>query len=225
MSVASHAATVRKARAHLRSVDPVMARVMAAVGPYRPGDRTAGSHFSALIRAIVFQQLSGKAATTIHNRFLDLYPDRNPTARDITATPDDRLRAAGLSRQKIGYLRDLAARVDRGELPLEHVDTLADADLIAHLVQVKGIGKWTAQMFLMFKLGRMDVLPDLDLGIQNAIKRAYGKRKCAPKDVLRIGAKWTPYSSIACWYLWRSLDNGVGQLGVATTSKLRGRKG
>jgi DNA-3-methyladenine glycosylase II len=97
-------------------------------------------------------------------------------------------------------------------LPLDHVETLADADLITHLVQVKGIGKWTAQMFLMFKLGRTDVLPDLDLGIQNAIKRAYRKRKVGPKDVLKIGAKWSPYSSVACWYLWRSLDNGGGQL-------------
>lgn len=200
-----------------------MARLMDAVGPYRPGDRTGGSHFGALIRSIVFQQLSGKAATTIHNRFLDLYPDRAPTARDIIETPDDKLRGAGLSRQKIGYLRDLAARVDRGELPLEHVDALTDEDLIAHLVQVKGIGKWTAQMFLMFKLGRVNVLPDLDLGIQNAIKRAYGKRKCAPKDVLRIGAKWSPYSSIACWYLWRSLDNGVGQLGAQKQGKRRSK--
>jgi DNA-3-methyladenine glycosylase II len=215
VSLAPDRATVaRRARAHLRKVDPVLARIMESVGPYRPADRTAGSHFGALIRAIVFQQLSGKAATTIHNRFLDLYPDRSPTPRDIITTSDERLRAAGLSRQKIGYLRDLAAKVDGGALPLDHVDTLADAELIAHLVQVKGIGKWAAQMFLMFKLGRADVLPDLDLGIQNAIKRAYRKKKCAPKDVLRIGAKWSPYSSIACWYLWRSLDNGEGQLGA-----------
>lgn len=187
---------------------------MEAVGPYRPGDRTGGSHFEALIRAIVFQQLSGKAATTIHNRVLALFPDQTPTAERVLGASDDQLRAAGLSRQKIGYLRDLAARVQSGELPLDHVDTLSDADLIAHLVQVKGIGRWTAQMFLMFKLGRADVLPDLDLGIQNAIKRAYRKRKVVPKDVLRIGANWTPYSSVACWYLWRSLDNGGGQLGA-----------
>ena len=206
------AVIARRARAHLRRVDPVIARVMETVGPYRPGDRTGGTHFHALMRAIVFQQLSGKAATTIHNRFLDLYPDRNPKASDILDTPDEKLRAAGLSRQKIGYLRDLSSRVRKEELPLDHVDTLPDAELIAHLVQVKGIGRWTAQMFLMFKLGRIDVLPELDLGIQNAIRRAYGKRKVLPKDVLRIGAKWSPYSSIACWYLWRSLDNGDGQL-------------
>ena len=183
---------------------------MESVGPYRPGDRTGGSHFHALIRSIVFQQLSGKAANTIHSRFLDLYPDRNPTAAAILDTSDEKLRGAGLSRQKIGYLRDLSTRVLRAELPLDHVDTLPDAELIAHLVQVKGIGRWTAQMFLMFKLGRIDVLPELDLGIQNAIRRAYRKKKVLPKDVLRIGAKWSPYSSIACWYLWRSLDNGDG---------------
>ncbi|HMC55518.1 MAG TPA: DNA-3-methyladenine glycosylase [Gemmatimonadaceae bacterium] len=205
----------KKARAHLRRVDPVIARVMESVGPYRPADRASGSHFHALIRSIVFQQLSGKAASTIHGRFLDLYPGGSPTPEQVLATPDEQLRAAGLSRQKIGYLRDLAQRVHTGELPLDHVHTLADAELIAHLVQVRGIGRWTAQMFLMFKLGRMDVLPELDLGIQNAIKRAYRKRKVSPKDVLRIGAKWSPFASIACWYLWRSLDNGGGQLGDA----------
>lgn len=204
----------RKARAHLKRVDPVMARVMESVGPYRPGDRAGGTHFNALIRAIVFQQLSGKAATTILNRFLALFPGGEPTADGILALSDEQMRAVGLSRQKSAYLRDLASKVGTGALPLDHVETLSDGALIAHLVQVKGIGKWTAQMFLMFKLGRIDVLPDLDLGIQNAIKRAYRKRRVLPRDVLRIGARWSPYSSIACWYLWRSLDNGDGQLGA-----------
>lgn len=210
----TQAALARRARAHLRRVDPMIAKVMESVGSYRPGDRTGGSHFGALIRAMVFQQLSGKAATTIHNRFLALYPDQTPTPEGVLAMSDEQLRSVGLSRQKIGYVRDLASRVHTGQLPLDHVNTLSDTDLIAHLIQVKGIGRWTAQMFLMFKLGRPDVLPDLDLGIQNAIKRAYGKRKVSPKDVQRIGAKWTPYSSFACWYLWRSLDNGGGQSGV-----------
>jgi DNA-3-methyladenine glycosylase II len=209
----------RRARAHFRRVDPTIAKVMQAVGPFRPTNRTGGSHMHALIRAIVFQQLSGKAATTIHNRFLALYPDREPSPADILATSDAQLRSVGLSRQKISYLRDLAMKVQTNALPLDHVETLGDAELIAHLIQVKGIGKWTAQMFLMFKLGRPDVLPDLDLGIQNAIKRAYRKRKVTPKDVLRIGAKWTPYCSIACWYLWRSLDNGGGQLGSERKKK------
>lgn len=214
-------ASLRKARAHLRRVDPILARVIDTVGPYRPGDRSGGTHFEALIRAIVFQQLSGKAAATIHGRFLALFPDQRATAALLLDMPDETLRGVGLSRQKIGYLRDLAARVHTGGLPLDHVDSLADEELIAHLVQVKGIGKWTAQMFLMFRLGRPNVLPDLDLGIQNAIKRAYRKRKCSPKDVLRIGSKWSPYSSIACWYLWRSLDNGGGQLGSEKAKRRR----
>jgi DNA-3-methyladenine glycosylase II len=213
------ASLARRARTHLRRVDPVIAKVIEQVGPFRPADRTGGSHFGALIRAIVYQQLSGKAASTIHGRFLALYPNGEPTAADIIATSDEQLRSVGLSRQKIGYLRDLAARVHGNQLPLDHVESLDDARLIEHLVQVKGIGRWTAQMFLMFKLGRPDVLPDLDLGIQNAIKRAYRKRKVLPKDVLRIGAKWTPYSSVACWYLWRSLDNGGGQLGSEKRKK------
>jgi DNA-3-methyladenine glycosylase II len=203
-----------KARAHFRRVDPVLARVVKEVGPYQPGNRTGGTHLNALVRAIVFQQLSGKAATTILNRFLALFPDNEPTAELILRKTDAEMRAVGLSRQKLSYMRDLATKVHEGKLPLDHVNTLPDAELIAHLIQVKGIGKWTAQMFLMFKLGRPDVLPDLDLGIQNAIKRAYKKRKVTPKDVQRIGAKWTPYSSIAAWYLWRSLDNGDGQLGA-----------
>ena len=122
------------------------------------------------------------------------------------------MRAAGLSRQKIGYLRDLSARVADGSLPLAHLGRLSDDAIIDHLVQVKGIGRWTVQMFLMFRLGRPDVLPELDLGVQNAIQRAYGlKQRPTPKDVLRIGEKWRPYASTASWYLWRSLENGDGQ--------------
>lgn len=177
--------------------------------------RTDGTHFQALTRSIIFQQLSGKAAGTIFSRFNALYPDGSPTPEAVLATSDETLRAVGLSRQKVAYLRDLASKVVSGELPLDHVETLSDDDLIAHLVQVKGIGRWTAQMFLMFRLGRPDVLPELDLGIQNAIKRAYRKRKRpTPKDVKKIGAKWSPHSSVASWYLWRSLDNGDGQLGT-----------
>jgi len=187
---------------------------MEVVGPYRPANRTGGSHYEALIRSIVFQQLSGKAAATIHGRFVALFADQRPVAAEVLRMPDTQLRSAGLSRQKIGYLRDLSARVHSGSLPLDHVDSLPDAEVISHLVQVRGIGRWTAQMFLMFKLGRPDVLPELDLGIQNAIKRAYRKRKVTPKHVQKIGARWSPYCSVACWYLWRSLENGDGQLGA-----------
>jgi DNA-3-methyladenine glycosylase II len=193
----------------------VLARVIESVGPCRIQQRTEGTHFQALTRSIVYQQLSGKAAATILSRVNALYPDNTPTPEAILATSDEHLRAAGLSRQKIGYLRDLSSKVMSGELPLDAVDEMSDDDLISHLVQVKGIGRWTAQMFLMFRLGRPDVLPELDLGIQNAIKRAYRKRtRPTPKQVKRIGAKWSPHSTVACWYLWRSLDNGDGQLGA-----------
>jgi DNA-3-methyladenine glycosylase II len=133
----------------------------------------------------------------------------------LLATPEETLRGVGLSRQKIGYLRDLAARVDAGDVPLHTLDTLSDDEIIAALVRVKGVGRWTAQMFLMFRLGRPDVLPELDLGVQNAIRLAYGlPSRPTPKDVLRIGAPWRPWASVASWYLWRSLENGDGQLGA-----------
>ncbi len=175
--------------------------------------RRTGTHYDALVRSIVFQQLSGKAASTILRRFTELYPGKRPRAHQVLATDDALLRGAGLSRQKIGYLRDLSARVANRSLPLSHLGRLSDEAIIEHLVQVKGIGRWTVQMFLMFRLGRPDVLPDLDLGIQNAIQHAYGlKKRPTPKDVLRIGAPWRPYASMASWYLWRSLENGDGQL-------------
>jgi 3-methyladenine DNA glycosylase/8-oxoguanine DNA glycosylase len=205
----------RAAVRHLKRVDPVLARVIEVVGPCRLESRREGTHFQALVRSIVYQQLSGKAASTILSRFNALYPENIPTPEAILAMSDADLRAAGLSRQKIGYMRDLASKVTSGALPLDAVESMDDDDLIAHLVQVKGIGRWTAQMFLMFRLDRRDVLPELDLGIQNAIKRAYRKRKRpTPKDVRKIGAKWSPHSSVASWYLWRSLENGDGQLGT-----------
>ena len=205
----------RAAVRHLKRVDPVLARVIEIVGPCRLESRREGTHFQALVRSIVYQQLSGKAAATILSRFNALYPDKTPTPEAVLATSDADLRAVGLSRQKIGYMRDLSSKVVSDALPLDAVESMDDDDLIAHLVQVKGIGRWTAQMFLMFRLDRRDVLPELDLGIQNAIKRAYRKRKRpTPKDVRKIGAKWSPHSSVASWYLWRSLENGDGQLGA-----------
>ena len=202
----------RQALAHLRKVDPVLATIIDRVGPCRLEPRRTGTHYDALVRSIVFQQLSGKAASTIHRRFCEIYPAKRPRAERVLSTEDAALRAAGLSRQKIGYLRDLSARVADGSLPLAHLGRLPDDAIIEHLVQVKGIGRWTVQMFLMFRLGRPDVLPELDLGVQTAIQRAYGlKQRPTPKDVLRIGEPWRPYASIASWYLWRSLENGDGQ--------------
>jgi DNA-3-methyladenine glycosylase II len=206
-------ADYRSSVRYLKAADPVLAKVISAVGPCRIEVRAEGTHFQALARSIVFQQLSGKAASTIHARFNALCPGGAASPEAVLAASDAKLRSAGLSRQKIGYLRDLSRKVADGTLPLDHVHSLADDELITHLVQVKGIGRWTAQMFLMFRLGRRDVLPELDLGIQNAIRRAYRMRKRpTPKQVKKIGAKWTPHSTVACWYLWRSLDNGDGQL-------------
>ena len=209
--MANYSASVR----YLKRVDPVLAGVIESVGPCRIRVSPEGSHFQALTRSIVFQQLSGKAASTILSRVTALFPGGVPTPEAVHATSDEQLRAAGLSRQKISYLRDLSSKVASGALPLGAVETMEDDDLIDHLVQVKGVGRWTAQMFLMFRLGRRNVLPELDLGIQNAIRRAYRMRKRpTPKQVKRVGAKWAPHSTVACWYLWRSLDNGDGQLGA-----------
>lgn len=199
----------------LKRADPVLARVIERVGPCRLTLRTEGTHYDALTRSIVFQQLSGKAASTIFSRFRGLYSDGGPTPDAVLGTSDERLRAAGLSRQKIGYLRDLSAKIADDSLPLHEIHAMTDDNVIDHLVQVKGIGRWTAQMFLMFRLGRPDVLPELDLGIQNAIRRAYRLRKRpTPTQVKKVGAKWSPHSTVACWYLWRSLENGDGQLGA-----------
>jgi 3-methyladenine DNA glycosylase/8-oxoguanine DNA glycosylase len=208
-------ANYRKSINHLKRVDPVLAQIIESVGPCRLRVMSEGSHFHALTRSIVFQQLSGKAAATIMARVCALFPDGAPSAEGVMRVTDEQFRSAGLSRQKIGYLRDFAEKVATGALPLEAVESMKNDDLIAHLVQVKGIGRWTAQMFLIFRLGRLDVLPELDLGIQNAIQKAYRKRKRpTPKEVAKIGAKWAPHSSVASWYLWRSLENGDGQLGV-----------
>lgn len=200
-----HHASIR----HLRKVDPVLATVIDSVGPCRLETRSEGTHFDALVRSIVYQQLSGKAASTILGRVHALYGHRSPTPAELLATPDETLRNAGLSRQKLSYLKDLAEKVERGEVPLaaDAIDHLSDDEIIERLVKVKGIGRWTVHMFLLFRLGRPNVLPELDLGIQNAIKRAYRMRKQpGPRDVLRIGKKWAPHASVASWYLWRSLD-------------------
>lgn len=201
----------RKAINHLKRSDPVMARVITSVGPCRFGPSNDGSHFYHIARSIVYQQLSGKAAATIHGRFVALYGAEDPHPREVAKTPDERLRSVGLSRQKASYIKDLAHQVHSGALPLERIEDLPDADIVTALTAVKGIGTWSAQMFLMFRLGRPDVLPALDLGIQKAVKLAYGMRTHpSPKRVLKVGKAWSPYASVASWYLWRSIDGPAG---------------
>lgn len=203
----------QRAVSHLRR-DPVLARVMADVGPCRFAARAEGSHFDHILRAIVYQQLSGRAAATILGRVVALF-EGGPTAERLLNATDEQLRTAGLSRQKIGYLRDLAQRVQSGELPVDHLHELDDESVIAALTSVKGIGRWTAHMFLMFRLGRPDVLPDLDLGIRKAIQAAYRLRRMPNADrVHAIGAAWAPHRTIASWYLWRSLDQAAARAPV-----------
>ncbi len=196
-----------RAVSHLRAADPRLAAVIDLVGKCTFEPRGEGSHFTAVTRAIVYQQLSGKAAATIYGRFAQLFDDGEPVAHALLALSEEHLRGVGLSRQKTSYLRDLATAAHSDTVAIERLHELSDDEIIAALTSVKGVGRWTAQMFLMFRLGRLDVLPDLDLGIQKGIQRAYRMRKMpAPKKVLEVGRKWAPYRTIASWYLWRSLD-------------------
>ena len=196
-----------KARRLLARRDPILRDLMRAHGPCRLAERQHTDPFKALIRAIVGQQLSTKAAATIFARFEALF-DGFPSPAQVTAMPDERLRSVGLSGQKAGYLRDLCRRIEDGALPIAALDRMDDESVVETLTQVKGIGRWTAEMFLIFRLERPDILPVGDLGIVKAVQRAYKLRKAPTPDRLtRIGEAWRPYRSVACWYLWASLNN------------------
>jgi DNA-3-methyladenine glycosylase II len=209
MIAAVTAADHARARRILLRRDPVLAALIRRQGPCGLAAAQRADHFSALVRAITFQQRSSKAATTIYDRMVALMPDRAPTLDGFAGVSDEQLRAAGMSRQKTAYLRDLCAKVTAGAVDLDALESLDDEAIIASLVQVKGIGRWSAEMFLIFRLLRPDVLPVDDLGIVTAVQRAYGLRKRPSADRLRkIGDAWRPYRSIASWYLWRSLDKG-----------------
>jgi DNA-3-methyladenine glycosylase II len=203
-------ATIDYARARrlLARRDPVLRDLMRAHGPCRLAARLHTDPFKALTRAIVGQQLSAKAAATIFSRFEALFEAAFPTPAQVLAVSDDRLRGVGLSSQKLGYLKDLCRRILEGELPLDVLDRMDDEAVVEALTQVKGIGRWTAEMFLIFRLQRPDVLPLGDLGIVKAVQRAYKLRKApSPDRLTRIGEAWRPYRSVACWYLWASLNN------------------
>ena len=195
---------MRKGIVHLKKSDPVLAALIERVGPFRMNYDEPGFHH--LAEAIVYQQLHGKAAATIFKRLTDL-AGSPLTPEGILTLSEDELRGVGLSRQKLSYLRDLAAKTQSGELNFGQLPALADAEVIKRLTEVKGIGVWTAHMFLMFALRRPDVLPTGDLGIQMAIRKHYNKRKLPkPLEVEKIAKCWAPYRSVACWYLWRSMD-------------------
>jgi DNA-3-methyladenine glycosylase II len=200
------------AEIYLRAADPILGALIDAVGPDAVSDARAGrpdDHYGALLRAIVGQQLSTKAARTIYGRLTERYGGRTPTPAELIADDLDALRtAAGLSRAKASYLRSLAEHVVNGELELERFDEMPDAEIAAELIAVKGLGQWTVDMYLMFHLGRPDVLPVGDLGIRRAVERAYALPGLPnPAELTEIAEPWRPHRTLACRYLWRSLDN------------------
>ena len=195
---------MRKAINHLKKSDPILSAIIERVGPYRM--EFGPPEFHSLAEAIVYQQLNGKAAVTIFKRFAALAGE--PVMPEgILKLTDAQLRSVGLSKQKSSYLKDMAERAARGELDFSRLPKMTDDEVVKHLTQVKGVGVWTAHMFLMFTLRRPNVLPTGDYGIQMAIKKNYKKRKMPkPEMMAKIAKSWEPYRSVACWYLWRSLD-------------------
>jgi len=196
--------------AHLRTADPRLARVIDAAGPFRMQLKRTPSVFVALTEAIVHQQLSGKAAATIYGRLCALFPraQDGPSAERILRIADEKLRAAGLSRAKVLALRDLARRAAAGEIPaLAEIHRLEDDAIIERLTAVRGIGRWTVEMFLMFRLGRPDVLPVDDYGVRQGYAVAFKKRALPSRaDLEKHGARWKPYRTVASWYLWRAVE-------------------
>ena len=189
---------------HLKKSDPVLRAIIERVGPCRM--EFGPAEFCSLAEAIVYQQLNGRAAVIIWKRFAALAGEP-VTPEGILKLSDEQLRAVGLSKQKSAYLKDLAAKTAAGLLDFSRLPDLPDEEVIEHLTQVKGIGVWTAHMFLIFSLRRPNVLPTGDYGVQVAVKKHYKKRKLPkPKDMEKIARAWEPYRSIACWYMWRSLD-------------------
>ena len=197
-----------KARRALMRRDPILAPIIKKHRKRSLVAAPAVDPFSALVRTITAQQISKKAAATIHGRLVALMPQSVATPEALLALTDEQMRQAGLSRQKCSYLRDLATKVVAGELPIHSLHEMTDDEVIEAIVKVKGLGRWSAEMFLMFRLHRPDVLPVDDLGIVNAIHRLYGLRKRPKPDRIRkIGEAWRPFRSVASWYLWRTLDN------------------
>ena len=209
------AAVPRGAVDHLRGADPILRELIDGIeadgGLGRRGRRPVGrgDHYGALVRSIIGQQLSAKVAFVMNERLRERYDGRYPTPQEVLAEDPEKLRAAvGLSRGKVTFLRSLAEHVVDGSLELDRMGKLSDEDVIAKLVAVKGIGEWTAHMFLIFHLERPDVLPVGDLGVRSAIRTAYGLEELpGPTDMERLAQPWRPYRSVASRYLWRSLDN------------------
>jgi DNA-3-methyladenine glycosylase II len=200
--------TIEAAAAHLRGTDVVLAEVIN--GSPLPTISPHKNYYQALVESVVSQQLSVKAAATILNRFKDLYSIDFPSPEEIIATADDQLRSVGLSRQKISYIKDLASKVLDETVQFNQLDELSNEEIITELTNVKGIGVWTVHMFLMFCMGRLDVLPVGDLGIKNGIFALYNLDEKPSPDMIALVALdngWHPYESVASWYIWQSLNN------------------
>jgi len=199
---------MRKAIIHLKKSDPVLRAIIERVGAYKIVHREPS--FETLVRSIVYQQLSGKVASVIFGRLTALLPENAVTPAAILKLTPARMRKAGLSKQKTAYIRDLARKTNKGHVRFEALPDLPDQEVIEHLTQVKGIGVWTAHMFMIFALRRLDVLATGDLGVRTAIRKAYQLEALpAPSQMEDLAAAWRPYSSVAMWYLWRSLDTAA----------------
>jgi DNA-3-methyladenine glycosylase II len=195
--------TIEDAVEFLRK-DPALVDIIDTVGDYTLKPRN--HHLSVLVESIISQQLASNAAQAIFKRFKKLYP-KFPTASEILSTRKSKLRLAGLSGMKIDYLKDLARHVERGRLDMKSLSKMNNEDVIAHLIQVKGLGRWTAEMFLIFSLGRQDVFPTDDLGLRKGVQMVFSLTELPkPKEVERLGERWRPYRTIATWYLWKSLQ-------------------
>jgi DNA-3-methyladenine glycosylase II len=200
--------SVAAATAELAARDPVIAGLVEQVGPaaLRSRGRQRRDHFGALARSITYQQLAGRAATAIHGRFEALF-DGHPTPEAVMATPEKTLRSVGLSGAKTASILDLAAKVESGAVPLDEIERLSDEEIIERLMVVRGIGRWTAEMFLLFQLGRLDVWPVEDFGVRAGYAVAYGlDEPPTPKVLGPLGDAYRPYRSIAAWYFWRAIE-------------------
>lgn len=208
---ATTASDLRRAERSLARRDPVLRAVIREVGPSSLDAYWRRDAFAALVQTIISQQISIHAAAAIHRRVRALYGGRAPSARRLLATPEDDLRAAGLSRPKVAYLRDLAARVVDRRLRVSRLDDLDDSGAIAELTAIKGIGVWTAEVFLVFRLGRLDVIPADDLGLLEGVRLLYGmEARPSPEELRDFAARWRPYRSVASWYVWQGRRLAMG---------------
>jgi DNA-3-methyladenine glycosylase II len=223
-------AQITSFRRRLKRVDPVLAALMRAAGAYTHVPNAEHTPFHALARAIAHQQLNGTAAESIFGRFVGLYPAAMLEAQLVLGTPDEKLRAVGLSFAKIASIKDLATKTLAGVVPpYDILHTLADGEIIERLTQVRGIGRWTVEMLLMFRLGRRDVLPVDDYGVRNGFRLAYDLRGMpTPRALAEFGERWAPFRSVAAWYLWRAVDlHRAGKLPappITTRIKLEKKK-